>query len=260
VLFDPDTINTEQLSAVGDLGPEGIVFISADDSPTGKDIIAVSNEVSGTVTIFSIEDPKAELKLEVDGNMVANMDTLTVFDGINTGEVMTKTFTITNTGEATLRLHAEMDDEGMEGHDDGDEPIVTVSGENERSFIVSEKGTDMYVSPGESTTFDITLAPTAGGNFAQFMITSNIEGADSLFTFSLEEEAEEDMTEREGITLYHQGSFETGIFDDGAAEIGTYDGASNRLLFTSAAENKVFSLDMISPSQPEPVDTFDMRV
>jgi len=39
----------------GDLGPEAIEFIPAGDSPTGKAMIAVSNEVSGTVTLWEID-------------------------------------------------------------------------------------------------------------------------------------------------------------------------------------------------------------
>ncbi|MBN2526470.1 MAG: choice-of-anchor I family protein [Deltaproteobacteria bacterium] len=38
----------------GDLAPEGIVFISADQSPTGTPLLAVANEVSGNATIFQI--------------------------------------------------------------------------------------------------------------------------------------------------------------------------------------------------------------
>lgn len=39
----------------GDLGAEGLVFIPAADSPNGKNLLAVGNEVSGTTTIFEID-------------------------------------------------------------------------------------------------------------------------------------------------------------------------------------------------------------
>lgn len=39
----------------GDLGPEGLAFIRAEDSPIGQPILAVGNEVSGTTTLYSID-------------------------------------------------------------------------------------------------------------------------------------------------------------------------------------------------------------
>ena len=39
----------------GDLGPEGLTFVPAKRSPTGKALLIVSNEVSSTTTIWQIE-------------------------------------------------------------------------------------------------------------------------------------------------------------------------------------------------------------
>ena len=58
VCDQPDDGDCEQGSipnpAVGDLGPEVIHFIAADDSPTGRPLLAVANEISGTASVFEI--------------------------------------------------------------------------------------------------------------------------------------------------------------------------------------------------------------
>jgi hypothetical protein len=43
----------------GDLGPEGVTFINAADSPTGKPLLSVANEISGTVTLYAINSAPA---------------------------------------------------------------------------------------------------------------------------------------------------------------------------------------------------------
>jgi len=42
------------LASVGDLGPEGLHFVNGDDSPTGKPMLIVGNEVSGTTTFYNL--------------------------------------------------------------------------------------------------------------------------------------------------------------------------------------------------------------
>jgi hypothetical protein len=46
--------NLTGATTTGDLGPEGIVFISAADSPTGQPLLLLSNEVSSTIAVYSI--------------------------------------------------------------------------------------------------------------------------------------------------------------------------------------------------------------
>ena len=62
---EPDP-TAEQLTEVGDLGVEGVLFISAEDSPNNQSLIVTTNEVSGTTTIFAVEtvpEPSALLGL-----------------------------------------------------------------------------------------------------------------------------------------------------------------------------------------------------
>jgi hypothetical protein len=49
-----DTSLAADAVGAGDTGPESVVFIAAEDSPTGEPLLAVGNEVSGSITLYAI--------------------------------------------------------------------------------------------------------------------------------------------------------------------------------------------------------------
>lgn len=45
------------LGTAGDLGPEGVLFIQASESPTGQALLVTANEISGTTRLFEVVQP-----------------------------------------------------------------------------------------------------------------------------------------------------------------------------------------------------------
>jgi len=49
-----DFAGDAEAGTAGDLGPEGLAFIPAAESPNGRPMLAVGFEISGTTTLFEI--------------------------------------------------------------------------------------------------------------------------------------------------------------------------------------------------------------
>jgi 2',3'-cyclic-nucleotide 2'-phosphodiesterase/3'-nucleotidase/5'-nucleotidase len=64
-----DYVNTRNFSGsfnfgtAGDLGPEGVIFISADNSPNGKPLVVAAHEVSGSTVIYQVNKRSAQREL-----------------------------------------------------------------------------------------------------------------------------------------------------------------------------------------------------
>lgn len=92
------TPNQANLAAVGDLGPEGIVFIPASESPNGVNMVMLSNEVSGTVALFSINTSVTEGISKLQDYINTNSPAIGTFQGINYKEAgFSALFPIPNT-------------------------------------------------------------------------------------------------------------------------------------------------------------------
>jgi 2',3'-cyclic-nucleotide 2'-phosphodiesterase (5'-nucleotidase family) len=61
---DPEAVTyTGALQRAGDTSPEGVLFIAAADSPNGRDLVVTSNEVSGTISVFTADPAPFRLQL-----------------------------------------------------------------------------------------------------------------------------------------------------------------------------------------------------
>ena len=72
--------NRNTTSSGPDLGPEGIVFIDADNSPTGQPILLLANEISSTLSVYSVNTcaDLAGAQIDADTNAICSGESLSL--------------------------------------------------------------------------------------------------------------------------------------------------------------------------------------
>ena len=124
--------------AAGDLAPEGLVFIAAADSPTGRPLLAAANEVSGTTTLYDVgpairgSDRKDDIKGTDSADFIlgeAGEDKLegkkgsdTIFGGADKDDI--------KGGDGRDLLYGEGGNDKLEG-EDGDDTLFGGDGDDE---------------------------------------------------------------------------------------------------------------------------------
>lgn len=85
----------------GDIAPEGLAFISAEDSPNGEAILAVANEETGTTTLYELNDAVLTPPIELIYAIDISDSSLDKFKGDPVGD-------LNNDGYANTRLDAQI--------------------------------------------------------------------------------------------------------------------------------------------------------
>lgn len=168
------------LSSAGDLGPEGITFLTADESPSGEAMLVVGNEVSGTTSLYSVADladggDDGDENAGSDENAGAGADAAagSAADGTGADENGAAD-AAGDESDADSGAESAADGAGSDS-DDADSDSDSDSGNSGSSGSTASSGSDESADVSEgSTDSDGSPLPRTGADLGQYLILGGI--------------------------------------------------------------------------------------
>lgn len=175
-LSDPtEPVFNQYIRTEGDVAPEGLQFIAADESPNGKPMLAVANEVSNTTTLYEISDNTVS---GTDGDDTSTgtdkndfIDTGDGNDTINPGAGND----IVNAGAGDDNITSGQGNNQIDGGE-GEDTVIYAG--NQADFAIARMGNQIKV--GNDTLTNVEILQFTDGN----LNTADIEEEDT-FTLQL---------------------------------------------------------------------------
>lgn len=176
-LSDPtEPVFNQYIRTEGDVAPEGLQFIAADESPNGKPMLAVANEVSNTTTLYEISENTVS---GTDGDDTSTgtdkNDFIDTGDGNDTIDPGAGN-DIVNAGAGDDNITSGQGNNQIDGGE-GEDTVIYVG--NQADFAIARMGNQIKV--GNDTLTNVEILQFTDGN----LNTADIEEEESNFTLQL---------------------------------------------------------------------------